>query len=169
MSDSEHFILPNDQPVVELDCSTAFKGLTAREKLYAHYLSQASWNGGLIVLVQVGVTVKHCVCLTCRWPPLNGFSMFQTSPESPLVFVLLRKLFSAQPVSELKKSALGDQAVTVDEFQASNDILMNLLCYSKCEDLPYMMRIHCLMHVSPFCLFLQWYQLERIVSVETLW
>ncbi|KDR10566.1 dipeptidyl peptidase 3 [Zootermopsis nevadensis] len=93
MSDSEHFVLPNDQPVVELDCVEAFKGLTAKEKLYAHYLSQASWNGGLIVLVQ-------------------------TSPESPLVFVLLRKLFSAQPISELKKSLLQDQVVTVDEFQA---------------------------------------------------
>jgi hypothetical protein len=49
--------------------------------------------------------------------------MFQTSPESPLVFVLLRKLFSAQPVSELKKAALGDQAVTVDEFQVGDDIM----------------------------------------------
>jgi hypothetical protein len=49
--------------------------------------------------------------------------MFQTSPESPLVFVLLHKLFSAQPVSELKKSVLGDQVVTGDEFQVSDDIL----------------------------------------------
>jgi dipeptidyl-peptidase-3 len=56
MSDTEHFIIPNNQPVVELDCTTAFNGLTTKEKLYAHYLSQASWNGGLIVLVQVGCT-----------------------------------------------------------------------------------------------------------------
>lgn len=93
MSDAEHFVLPNEQPVVELDCSTAFKGLTPREKLYAHYLSQASWNGSLIVLVQ-------------------------TSPEAPLVFVLLHKLFSVQPPSELKKAVLGDKGVTPDEFQA---------------------------------------------------
>jgi len=93
MSDTEHFVIPNNQPVVELDCTTAFRGLTTKEKLYAHYLSQASWHGGLIVLVQ-------------------------TSPESPLVFVLLHKLFSAQPISELKKAAIGDHGVSTDEFQA---------------------------------------------------
>jgi hypothetical protein len=45
--------------------------------------------------------------------------MLQTSPEAPLVFVLVHKLFSLQPLSELKKAALGDQRVTADEFQVS--------------------------------------------------
>ena len=53
MNETDLYILPNDQPVVELDCTEAFNSLTGKEKLYAHFLSQASWNGGLIVLVQV--------------------------------------------------------------------------------------------------------------------
>ena len=37
------FILPDDQPVVRLDAATAFNLLGAREQLYSHYLSRASW------------------------------------------------------------------------------------------------------------------------------
>jgi hypothetical protein len=47
--------------------------------------------------------------------------MLQTSPEAPLVFVLLHKLFSLQPLSDLKKVALADQAATADEFQVSGE------------------------------------------------
>lgn len=51
--DVSQFILPNNQPVVLLECQQAFQGLTEQEKLYAHFLAQASWYGGLIVLIQV--------------------------------------------------------------------------------------------------------------------
>ena len=37
------FVLPDDQPVVRLDAATAFNLLGAREQLYSHYLSRASW------------------------------------------------------------------------------------------------------------------------------
>lgn len=47
------YVLPNNQPVVLLDCNVAFNALTKEEKLYAHHLSRACWNGGLIVLIQV--------------------------------------------------------------------------------------------------------------------
>ncbi|XP_075222805.1 dipeptidyl peptidase 3 isoform X2 [Lycorma delicatula] len=80
MSTKDH-ILSNEVPIVELECKSAFDALTETEKLYAHYLSQASWNGGLIVFLQ-------------------------TSPESPVIFSLLFKLFSGQSLEELRESSL---------------------------------------------------------------
>lgn len=47
------YILPTSSPVVELDASAAFEGLSKQERLYAHYLSRASWYGGLICFLQV--------------------------------------------------------------------------------------------------------------------
>ncbi|XP_013189468.2 dipeptidyl peptidase 3 isoform X2 [Amyelois transitella] len=90
--DKSNFLLPNHQTFVELDCSQAFNNLTNQEKLYAHYLSQSAWNGGLIVLVQ-------------------------TSPESPKIFSLLHRIFVAEPLGDLKASALKAGA-SENDFQA---------------------------------------------------
>ncbi|XP_022920138.2 dipeptidyl peptidase 3 [Onthophagus taurus] len=79
--DKTHHILPQDQPIVYLDAGTAFKGLTEKEKLYAYFLSKASWTGGLITLLQ-------------------------TSPESGPIFVILHKLFQSESVSEFYTAAL---------------------------------------------------------------
>ena len=54
MTDLSQFTLPNETGIVLLECRQAFEALTNKEKQYAHYLSQASWYGGLIVLFQVG-------------------------------------------------------------------------------------------------------------------
>ncbi|XKL62397.1 hypothetical protein PGB90_002230 [Kerria lacca] len=86
----EEFTLPNNQPVVTLDCKTAFNALTNKEKLYAHYLSQACWIGSLIVLLQ-------------------------TSRESPLIFTLLHKIFCEESVEELKKKV--ETKLTEEEFK----------------------------------------------------
>ncbi|XP_072101870.1 dipeptidyl peptidase 3 [Mobula birostris] len=91
MVDSQ-YILPNDIGISLLDCQDAFQLLSKEEKLYAHYVSRASWYGGLVVLLQ-------------------------TSPESPAIYVLLQKLFKAQPVNELQETATA-VGMTPEEYQA---------------------------------------------------
>nr|XP_021200814.2 dipeptidyl peptidase 3 isoform X1 [Helicoverpa armigera] len=90
--DRSHFLLPNNQKFVELDSSQAFNKLTDKEKLYAHYLSQAAWHGGLIVLMQ-------------------------TSPESPKIFSLLHRIFANESLLCLRES-VRQQGVSNDDFQA---------------------------------------------------
>ncbi|XP_051170510.1 dipeptidyl peptidase 3-like isoform X1 [Leptopilina boulardi] len=91
-SNTSLYTLPNNQPVVYLECTKAFDALTDREKLYAHYLSQAAWNGSLITFIQ-------------------------TSPESPLLFALLHQVFLAESIESLKTSSLA-AGVSEDEFTA---------------------------------------------------
>ncbi|XP_018321476.1 dipeptidyl peptidase 3 [Agrilus planipennis] len=79
--DKNQYVLPQDQPVVVLESRAAFSGLTNKERLYAHYLSEAAWVGGLITLLQ-------------------------TSSESGPIFVLLHQLFYGDKPSELKTKAL---------------------------------------------------------------
>ncbi|XP_019868430.1 dipeptidyl peptidase 3 isoform X2 [Aethina tumida] len=90
--DKSQFVLPNEQPVVALEVQSAFSCLTDKEKMYAHYLSKASWVGGLITLLQ-------------------------TSPESGPIFVMLHKLFSAQSPNDFKQLALSN-GFSEDEITA---------------------------------------------------
>ncbi|KAK8762893.1 hypothetical protein V5799_034501 [Amblyomma americanum] len=86
-------VYSNETPFLNLDCRVAFEGLSEKEKKYAHYLSQASWFGGLIVL-------------------------FQTSRESPLIFLLLERLFRTQDLESLKALALEQAGFDEEDFKS---------------------------------------------------
>ncbi|XP_035289426.1 dipeptidyl peptidase 3 isoform X3 [Anguilla anguilla] len=91
MVDSQYY-LPNDIGISPLDCAEAFRQLTPKEQLYAHYLSRAAWYGGLVVLQQ-------------------------TSPESASIYVLLQKLFRRQPPAQLEGVATA-AGLSPEEYQA---------------------------------------------------
>ncbi|XP_052767027.1 dipeptidyl peptidase 3-like [Mya arenaria] len=80
MSEMSEYILPRTTGICVLDCAAAFKDLTDTEKQYAHFLTEAAWYGGLIVL-------------------------HQTSPEAPGIFLLLQKMFRSQPIHDLERAA----------------------------------------------------------------
>ncbi|KAJ8266167.1 hypothetical protein GJAV_G00126710 [Gymnothorax javanicus] len=91
MVDSQYY-LPNDIGISLLDCAEAFRQLTPKEQLYAHYLSRAAWYGGLVVLLQ-------------------------TSPESASIYTLLQKLFRGQTPAQLETVATA-AGLSSDEYQA---------------------------------------------------
>lgn len=49
----EEYLTPKNVPICTLDTSEPFNKLTDREKLYTHYMNQASWAGAPIIVKQV--------------------------------------------------------------------------------------------------------------------
>lgn len=93
--DFSQYIISREVDINLLNCGSAFSGLTEKEKLYAHYLCRASWEGSLICLLQ-------------------------TSPESPGIFLLLQKLFHAEPIEKLVERLLRiENGPSKDEVEVS--------------------------------------------------
>ncbi len=80
-----------------------FQSLSAKEQMYSHYISRASWYGGLIVLLQ-------------------------TSPESPGIFRLIRRLTASQSAADLKKVAAAGTFCTAEEYKAFEVYCSGFLC-----------------------------------------
>ena len=100
------FIVPNNVPFNFLDCKKALNALSSKEKLYAHYLSRASWEGARICLIQ-------------------------TSPESPGIFLLFQKLFAAESVQSFYTSASKDESgLTFEEIKVclKDHVIKTLIC-----------------------------------------
>ena len=77
----EMYYVPAVIPIAQLQVAKSIEALTAKERLYTHYLSRACWAGSEITLSQV-------------------------STESPSIFSLFRTLFAAPPIAEYAKAAL---------------------------------------------------------------
>jgi len=90
MPDLSVHTIPTETPVVVLEATKAFEGLTDKEQRYALALSRADWEGSKICLIQC-------------------------SPESVPIFSLLQLVFSAQPIPELieraKAKGMSDEEV----------------------------------------------------------
>ncbi|TNV82443.1 hypothetical protein FGO68_gene4859 [Halteria grandinella] len=69
--------IPVTTSIHSIECPAAFAQLTKHEKLYAYHMARAAWEGS-----------KLC------W--------FQRSYESPALLVLLKLLFSSQPIESIK-------------------------------------------------------------------
>lgn len=93
--DFSQYIISREVDINLLNCGSAFSGLTEKEKLYAHYLCRASWEGSLICLLQ-------------------------TSPESPGIFLLLQNLFHAEPIEKVVERLLRiENGPSKDEVEVS--------------------------------------------------
>ncbi|XP_055346601.1 dipeptidyl peptidase 3-like [Paramacrobiotus metropolitanus] len=70
----QHSIV-TDTPIAFIQSQSAFDTLSPTEKLYVHHFSRASWLGGLI-------------------------DLYQTSVESPYIFLLLQQIFRTENVED---------------------------------------------------------------------
>ncbi|OQV25420.1 Dipeptidyl peptidase 3 [Hypsibius exemplaris] len=89
----KQYYAPLNTPIAFLDGNEAFNKLQPSEKCQVHYLSKASWAGALI-------------------------DLFQTSPESPRIFVLLQSIFRSKSISALKDLATTECYFTTEDWNS---------------------------------------------------
>ncbi|CAD5214016.1 unnamed protein product [Bursaphelenchus xylophilus] len=87
-------VVRSDTPILKLECEKAFSQLSNRDKLYAHYLARASFDGGLITFCQ-------------------------RSPESPAILYIFTAVFRGEALQSLREKAL-EVGWSEDDF---NDFL----------------------------------------------
>ncbi|KAL3894896.1 MAG: hypothetical protein SGPRY_013678, partial [Prymnesium sp.] len=104
--------------------STAFKGLTAREKAYAYWIGKASWEGAKICLVQC-------------------------SPESVPIFSLLQAVFSAQALPTLVSRA---EAKGLSEAEIERALIYAAAFYGNMGAHPDPIAAFILVLTTPLCL-----------------
>ena len=106
------FVVSNDVSVRVLECTEAFDGLTDQEKLYAHYIGKASWEGAKVsaVCAHDGDDVCSWTYSTLFWPAAAQICLLQCSWEAPGIFSLLQLVFSAQAASEQTWAQVAEAA-----------------------------------------------------------
>lgn len=111
MSDLSQYVTPNSVPVAKLDARSAFEALAPRERLYAHHLAQACFEGS-----KVRASCSSAPRVLPLWVS-RAFAqivLLQTSPESPYLFELFQRIFVAQGASEVAAAAAGAGAAADD-------------------------------------------------------
>lgn len=110
-NDPKHFVIPNSQPIVSLQCSSAFEKLEKQERLYAHHYSKVNIN--IMFLCFLTFTLRNLL-LQASW--YGGLvALVQSSPEAPLIFSLFNRLFASDSVESLRSAAgkVSDDDFTV--------------------------------------------------------
>ena len=132
---------PKDTSFEKLDCEVAFKVLQSQEKRYAHYLSRYitdhRWRKRLCEIeTKYLMTLRYCSSLRLEFRHKRRFfstsraswegqfiTFFQTSPESPLIFVFLDKVLRSKP-------ALSDLGTHLkSQFNFSDDDVTGFFVY----------------------------------------
>lgn len=131
MVDSQYY-LPNDIGISKLDCGEAFRLLSPHEKMYAHYLSRASWYVTITLTNALNQNVRHKIKELRYWPQTKNICclrygglvvLLQTSPESANIFVLLQRIFRKQKPVQLEQVAM-EAGLSSEEYMVHGPIVL---------------------------------------------